>query len=257
MLLITNVMARQDSFIKLKGRIGDLTFYKTKSGYLAREKGGVDANRIATDPKFQRTRENGAEFGRAGKASKLFRDSLTQLIAQSKDGRMSNRLTKLMLKVVQADATSPRGERMVLDAETEMLRGFEFNLQAQVNTVIGVDFSTAIDRSTGTLKVDLPAFDPGIFLKSPQGATHFQLKAMGLALNFTTGQKVGDMVLGTSLPLNTVTTAVSLSCDVGTGITDPLFLVFGIDFYQEVNGSRYALNNGMYNALCVVDVLGT
>jgi len=55
-------MAQQDSFLKLKGRIGDLTFYKTKNGHQVREKGGVTAQRIATDPKYQRTRENNADF---------------------------------------------------------------------------------------------------------------------------------------------------------------------------------------------------
>ena len=60
-------MARQNGIIKLKGTIGDISFYKTGDGHLAREKGGIDASRIANDPAFQRTRENGAEFGTAGK----------------------------------------------------------------------------------------------------------------------------------------------------------------------------------------------
>ena len=55
-------MARQKGIIKLKGSIGDVSFYKTKDGYLAREKSGVDKDRIKNDPAFQRTRENGAEF---------------------------------------------------------------------------------------------------------------------------------------------------------------------------------------------------
>ena len=64
-------MAKQSGLIKLKGTLGGITFYKSQDGYLAREKGGVDAARIASDPSFQRTRENGAEFGRAGKAGKI------------------------------------------------------------------------------------------------------------------------------------------------------------------------------------------
>jgi hypothetical protein len=55
----------------LKGTIGDITFYKIKDGHLARKKGGIDASRIASDLAFQRTRENGSEFGRAGKQGKL------------------------------------------------------------------------------------------------------------------------------------------------------------------------------------------
>ena len=49
-------MARQKGIIKLKGKIGDISFYKTQDGHLAREKGGVDASRIANDPAFIRTR---------------------------------------------------------------------------------------------------------------------------------------------------------------------------------------------------------
>jgi len=64
-------MARQSGIIPLKGTIGNITFYKTKAGHLAREKGGVDAGRIATDPAFIRTRENGAEFGRAVRFPKI------------------------------------------------------------------------------------------------------------------------------------------------------------------------------------------
>jgi hypothetical protein len=64
-------MAKQTGIIKLKGTIGGISFYKTSDGHLAREKGGVDKSRIQNDPAFQRTRENGAEFGRAGKGDKV------------------------------------------------------------------------------------------------------------------------------------------------------------------------------------------
>ncbi len=72
-------MARQKGIIKLKGTIGGITFYKTQDGHLACEKGGIDSERIANDPAFQRTRENGEEFGRVGKAGKLLRTALRPL----------------------------------------------------------------------------------------------------------------------------------------------------------------------------------
>ncbi|WP_452231892.1 hypothetical protein [Lacinutrix sp. MEBiC02595] len=39
-------MARQTGIIKLKGTIGDISFYKSADGHLARYKGGVDKNFI-------------------------------------------------------------------------------------------------------------------------------------------------------------------------------------------------------------------
>ena len=82
-------MARQKGIIKLKGTLGDITFYKSADGYLAREKGGIDAARIATDPKFQRTRENGEEFGTAGKAGKMLRTAIRGLLQNVSDNRIS------------------------------------------------------------------------------------------------------------------------------------------------------------------------
>ena len=80
-------MAKQKGIIKLEGTIGDMTFYKSQDGFLARGKGGVDATRIASDPNFQRTRENGSEFGAAGKAGKLLRTSLRALLQNASDNR--------------------------------------------------------------------------------------------------------------------------------------------------------------------------
>ncbi|TAI92947.1 hypothetical protein DMA11_25320, partial [Marinilabiliaceae bacterium JC017] len=76
-------MARQKGVIKLEGRIGDLSFYKTGGEYMARSKGGVDGDRIKNDPAFARTRENGAEFGRAGKSGKLLRNALKGLVSKA------------------------------------------------------------------------------------------------------------------------------------------------------------------------------
>ena len=81
-------MARQRGIIKLTGKIGDLSFYKSQDGYLAREKGGVDATRIKNDPAFARTRENGQEFGMAAKSGKIVRDAFRPLMMRASDGRV-------------------------------------------------------------------------------------------------------------------------------------------------------------------------
>ena len=49
-------MAKQAGVITLNGKVGRLSFYKTKDGYLAREKGGVSKSRIMNDARFARTR---------------------------------------------------------------------------------------------------------------------------------------------------------------------------------------------------------
>jgi len=154
-------MAKQKGIIKLDGTIGGITFYKsTQDGYLAREKGGVSAEKIANDPAFQRTRENGEEFGRAGKAGKLLRNAIRAMLQNASDSRMVGRLTQKMVEVIQEDATNPRGQRNVIDGEAELLEGFEFNISGKLGTTLYAPFTGTIDRVAGTLTASIPSFVP-------------------------------------------------------------------------------------------------
>lgn len=55
---------------------------------------------------------------------------------------------------------------------------------------------------------------------------------------------------------NTATAIINLSNSVGANIVHPIFLVLGINFFQEVNGMQYPLKNGAFNPLAIVKVLG-
>lgn len=250
-------MARQKGIIKLKGTIGDITFYKTKDGHLAREKGGVDASRIANDPAFQRTRENGSEFGRAGKAGKTLRTSLRTLLLNSADSRMVSRLTQRMVKVIQADLTNERGLRNVIDGEAELLVGFEFNIGGKLGTTLFAPFVGGIDRVTGEITVDLESFIPANMIAAPSGTTHFKIISAGAEIDFEAEVFVTTNSETAILPWDmTSTVAISHLNAVTPNSTKPLFLAVGVEFYQEVNGRMYPLKNGSYNPLALVQVSG-
>ena len=248
-------MARQKGIIKLKGTIGDITFYKTQDGHLAREKGGIDASRIKSDPAFQRTRENGSEFGRAGKAGKVLRTALRALLLNSADGRMVSRLTQQMVKVIQADLVSERGLRNVIDGEAELLIGFEFNIRGKLGTSLFAPLVGGINRADGKITVDIDSFIPVNMIASPSGTTHFKIVSAGAEVDF----EAETFVVATSetaiLPWDvTPTGAISQLNLVTAASTKPLFLASGIEFYQEVNGAMYPLKNGAYNPLSIVKV---
>ena len=250
-------MAKQKGIIKLKGTIGDITFYKSKDGYLAREKGGVDASRIANDPNFQRTRENGEEFGTAGRAGKMLRTSMRALIQNVADSRMVGRLTQEMVKVLQADVTSVRGKRNVIDGEAELLQGFEFNIGSKLGTTIFAPFTAVIDRVAGTLVVNIPSFIPANMVAGPSGSTHFKLTSAGAAIDFENETFEVTTSETAPLPWDAAATAViNLANAVTANSPHPLFLALGIEFYQEMNGVQYPLKNGAFNALSLVSVDG-
>lgn len=248
-------MAQQESIIKLKGRIGDLTFYRTRDGYQAREAKGIDPSRIANDPKFQRTRENGAEFGTAGRAAKRMRNALRAVIVQHSDVRMANRLTARMLRLVKADAENERGQRQVLAASTPMLKGFSFNLAAQLDSTFITRYTHSIDRPSGAVAVSVPAFDAAAAVVSPKGATHFQLMLAALAMDFTSeAEPVLLVAESEELGVKALVDATELSVELPEATETPIFLVFGVGFYQEVNSKYYPLQNGVFNALSIIEV---
>ena len=250
-------MARQKGIIKLKGTIGDITFYKTQDGHLAREKGGIDASRIKNDPAFQRTRENGSEFGRAGTAGKILRTALRALLLNSADGRMVSRLTQQMVKVIQADVNSDRGLRNVIDGEAELLTGFEFNIRGKLGTSLFAPFVASIDRVTGQIKVTVPSFIPINMIAAPSGTTHFKIISAGAEIDFEEETFVVENSETGILPWDAAASMVVDQTNIVTpASTKPLFLALGIEFFQEVNGQMYPLKNGAYNPLALVKVDG-
>lgn len=251
-------MARQKGLIKLKGTMGDITFYRTKDGYMAREKTSITGDRLRNDPAFQRTRENMAEFGRAGKAGKVLRGSFQSLLRNVSDSRMVSRLTKEMMKVIQLDAVNPRGQRNVIDGEAELLDGFEFNINAKLDTTLSTPFTGTLDRAAGEATIEIDPFVPAESIAAPEGSTHYKIVSGGTDIDFESGLFVSKVSETEILPLNAPTDeAIQLQNALPADSTNPQFLLLGISFYQEVNGTFYELKNGAFNALKIVKVSGT
>ncbi len=248
-------MARQTGIIKLKGTLGDISFYKSSDGHLARTKGGVDANRIANDPAFQRTRENGSEFGRAGKGGKLIRNAIRVLLQNAKDKRVVSRLTKALVAVTKTDTTNARGARTIEDGDMSTLQGFEFNLNGKLGSTLFAPYSTSLDRANGDVGLELQPFAPTIRIAAPSGTTHFKVVTGAAELDFANETSSFESAETAILPYDGADTAViNLSVALPAGSALPIMQVVGVEFYQEVNGQMYPLKNGAYNALSVANV---
>ena len=248
-------MARQNGIIKLKGTIGGISFYKTSDGHLAREKGGVDKSRIANDPAFQRTRENGSEFGAAGKGGKVIRNAIRILLQNAKDKRVVSRLTTDLLKIVKTDAINERGSRTIEDGDMNLLKGFEFNINGKLGTSLFVAFTKDFDRAAGDATVGIAPFSPKIRIAAPSGTTHFKMVMGAAEVDFANETSVFESDETAVLPYDSAdTAAIDLSASVTANSALPVIQVLGIEFYQEVNGAMYPLKNGSYNALSVIDV---
>lgn len=248
-------MAKQKGVIKLKGTIGDITFYKSQDGYIAKEKSAISADRIAKDPAFERTRENGAEFGYSAKAGKMLRKAVHSLLQSVKDSRVISRLQKTMNNIKNLDGTSARGQRNVgvaiaLPAAKALLKNFNFNKDALLESILVVPY--AVNTATGVISVNgLVPVNDVVF---PQGATHFTLKGAWLKLDFVTG--IYDLQLSNTVNLaingnstNVVLTPAAVPAGNGTDI-----YLLQIEFYQVINNVQYSLKNNANNALSIIEI---
>jgi hypothetical protein len=161
------------------------------------------------------------------------------------------------MKVIKADAISSRGQRNVTDGEVALLEGFEFNKNAGLAKTFGAPFTASIDRATGAMIVDIPGFRAADMIAAPEGATHFRLKSVGAAIDFEGNTCSVATSESADLPINEeVQGPLRLSQTVAPASINPMFLVFGIEFLQLVNGAQYPLRNGTFNAMAVVSVNG-
>lgn len=249
-------MGKLDGIIKIQGTLDNLTFYKSADGHLVRTKGGVSKNRIKNDPAFQRTRENGSEFGHSANSGKLFRTSVGTMLFHAKDPRLSSRMLGIMSQIKNLDSTGVRGSRQVAEGLTTvegklLLKGFNFNAQAALSSVFYPLY--VLDVPSG--KVSIADFIPREQIMAPEGATHFSMQSAFVNLDFATGVFETTYSPKENNVLNNTLTNVTLTpsaAATGSGIAIYLLL---IEFFQEVNGVQYVLNNGAYNVLNVLDVV--
>lgn len=248
-------MATQSGVIRMKGRVGELSFFRSKKGYRVRKSEGIEGKRIKTDPSFERTRENNAEFARAGKSAKLMRNALRSFIKKKADNESSQRLVQLMTQIVRSDTTHGRGERVVLAQNLEPLRGFEFNAVAPLSETLFVEQSLTIDRQSGALTLDLPALAPSDDLMFAPGSTHARLVVIALEIDFDNGRYVTQSAKSELIP-DTVEQIppTSLMASFTPNSNLPVIALVGVQFVQVIENIEYPLKSGASNALAVVEV---
>jgi hypothetical protein len=248
-------MAKFESNYEVEGTLQNQTYYKTRGQIFVKRKSGVNKDRIMTDKKFARTRENGAEFGASAAAGKLLRYAFSTLVTNASDSLVTSRLVKVMSQVKNLDTTSPRGQRNVAvgiatAAGMALINGFNFNKSAILKSILRKPFT--LNNTTGV--INITGLVPLIDVTVPDGATNITFTgAMGI-VDFANGTYNAEYTNSVNVPYNTDPVDITLTPDAlpaGTGAT---FFLLHIAFFQQVNGIQYTLNNGGFNALAIIDV---
>jgi len=250
-------MARQKGIVQITGTMGNMTFYKSQDGMMVKEKSEVSKEKIMNDPKYKRTRENMAEFGNAGKSGKMLMESIRSFVLSASDNRVTSRLTQTMKQVLVEDKFSIRGSRNVADGiKTDkgksLLKLFNFNRFSQLAAVLHRPID--LDPATGAITIN--DLNPIVHIVGPQGTTHVSLSCAFATVEFATGKTFTEYSQPVELALDNITSNVQLVPDKVPPISpdSTSFYFIKLEFYQEVNGGKYSLNNGSFNCVEILDV---
>ena len=256
-------MAIQNSFVKIKGSIGGLTFYESDGKSLIRTEGGVDKNRIMNDPNYRRTRENMQEFGAAAAMGKSFRIGFAGIGREVTGKGLAGRVTGIMKRLNRA-GEGIRGERsFTVLPNKQMLEGFQFQPDLPFRSVLYAPLEAPeIDANRSVVTWTVPDFNTENYIQVPNGATHARLVLHVAVLSdyvfdedlqsyrFVNPEENerqaaaygAEFALKGMVGGDTVLTA-----DLGLGAelpeTSGVLIGTGILFYQRINGLYYALTN--------------
>ena len=215
----------------------------------------VNRRRVLTDPVFELTRQNNAEFARACKANRLLRRAFAIAIPDMADRYVSGRLTKIMFKILQTDSVNGRGERRVTKGELGMLEGFNFNRDTSLQNVLLAPYSVTINHDVTQVTISFPSFMPKAMIETSSGANACKLTGIAASLSLEEETWPVDPVQTDLMDLKQYPRELlQLQLPVREyKNTHAIVIALGIEFFHGIHNQYKAIEK-KHNALAVVKV---
>lgn len=162
-------MATLEGGIEFTGSVGMLSAYRMKGSdkIILRKKGGPKKKQVLTSRKFERTRENMAEFAGAQKAVGAIRIALRH-VKHLSGHDFTGMLVQVCKKIQLEDSTGDRGRRgILLSQHGYMLSGFRLHVKHPFQNIVTGPVGCILNRDTKSAVIQLPRLIKGINLHLP------------------------------------------------------------------------------------------
>ena len=234
----------------LQGTVGGLVFRKDGS---VSQKPASNKAAFSSAPGLARTRENASEFGRAATKRQTH-----PRLAAGVDCRRQRQPYGVAPDSGRARRDwHGRGQRPGPARGGQSQHERPARLQLQPGRRHRPEHLLPLHRGGGgDVTLSIPALNPQIDIATPQGATHYELLFGASALNFEAGsykQAVVAAPLGV-VPVNGAASAnvtVTASFAEAPTAEEVVIGAVGINYYQQLNGKLYPLNNNGTNPLAI------
>lgn len=254
-------MAKVKNSLGVHGKVGEFSIYKLNGKWIMRKNAQIEKKRFNEDKGFLRMRENMVEFGLSSEVGKLIRTMFAPYSRLLADAYVSGRLVGAVKKVVNK-GDGKRGERSFRLGNAEgVLTWFEFNGKKRLEDSFKVPLNVAVNGDRNEARLLINSFNAKEKLKCPKGTTHFRVVCGAGVLsdcvydevrrnykivNRSKNGKFG-IVKTDFIRKQGVVAGIDLVCGLdGIGVLPGscgLLVCAGVEFYEEVNGAYYFLEN--------------
>jgi hypothetical protein len=247
-------MAKQSGRL-LRGTIGNITYRKTQDGHIAQAKTSLTRERVSTDPAFENSRGSSHEFGTASTGASILRALFREAIMHCCDNRVQGRLLRRLLKVIEKDTVSKKGERNFLSGDIRELRDFWWNKNAGIEDAIRVDHTVTVDREAGEVRFTIPPLVPKQALKGNPAATHYRIIVSAAEVDWKDNGRAAKMIATDYLPYDKKKTAPFTPVLLITeGSKVPVVSCLSICWYEKIAGEMNVMKDKKYNTAGVIGV---
>ncbi len=235
-------------FGPITGRLGGKIYsWSEEHGQQVKDRKPIDKWAFENDPKYKNRRENCKDVGRAAGAVKLLKDALGELLWLRKDQDMHRAMMRTMMEVIRTDKSNEKGSRKPDYGYLEYFEGFDFNEKASFDRDLKEKIQASIDRESGLLQIDSPAFLP----KAPRAADFFRIVSAGLAIDFENKKYETNVKHSEWMPVLQPCPPVLLSNRITPKSRLTIFLVAGIEFRDR---GLPIPDHGKFNVLTIKKV---
>jgi hypothetical protein len=243
-LVKSTFMAKVIGLFKLKGSIGNMTFYENEFGPQVKMKGGPNEWHIKNQDSYKNTLDNAAEFKRATAAGQLLRTAMGGLMRGVKNMRLCGRMIAPLLQAIKADTVHDRGERVISSGDLSVMTGFEFNHRLSLDDALPLNVENCYTVDAGKVSLQIPAFRIRKKKGLPFEATHYRLVSSLLSVDFEERRYQRDVQESTLLPMGRQAGAAFCAEHALDASAPGSFWLVGIEFYTVENNKPKLLKGG-------------
>lgn len=234
-------MARQMGPFFFTGTYNGMVGYKVGDEYFFR--------RIADQvTQTKATRRASGDFGAASSCGKLIRQALHQAMDLKQEHSLTNRLNRIMAKVIRKDTIRQAGNRLALPEHLGMLEDFSFIKKTRLdNVLLGIE---ADIEQSAFITVSIPTVAK---IKCTKRTTHIEVKAIAISVNFARGTFKQTTSEAVCIPANQTWKALELT--MPRPGTDATLVILQVRALEEVNGQRSMFSDKNYCAAEIIAVM--